>query len=572
MALAAARGLGLRVWSCGPWRGLASSREVLDYDVCVVGAGPAGLAAAIRLRQLAPRRGKEPPSVCVLEKGHEVGAHVLSGNVLEPRALDELLPSWRDDGAPVGPAVTSDAFYYLTESGAVRLPTPPQMHNAGNHVASLSQLARWLGEKAEELGVEVFPGIAASELLYDEHGTVAGVATGDVGVAKDGSHKESFARGVELRAKVTILAEGCRGSLSQLAMERFGLRDGADPQTYALGIKEVWEVAPQKHSPGTVWHSVGWPLDSGTYGGSFLYHMDENRVALGFVVGLDYKNPYLSPYEEFQRFKQHPAVRPLLEGGSVLQYGARTLNEGGLQSVPRLEFPGGALVGCAAGFLNVPKIKGTHTAMKSGMLAAEAALDALEADAGTGDPLNLDGYEAALKASWVWEELSRERNVRPGFARWGLWGGIANAALEAYVLRGNAPWTLRHAHPDHTALEPAERHAPIAYPRADGEVSFDILDSVSRSSTNHDHDQPTHLRLRDPAVARAVNLARFAGPEGRYCPAKVYEWVEGDDGQQSLAINAQNCLHCKACDIKDPTQNIQWTAPEGGGGPGYTLT
>jgi len=625
--------------------------------VVIVGAGPAGLAAAIRLRQLAAAAGRDDLSVCVLEKGDEVGAHILSGNVLEPRALDELLPTWREDGAPLGVPAADDYFMFLTETRSLRLPTPPQMHNAGNYVLSLSALTRWLGGVAEEAGVDVFPGFAASELLLNDGSAVGplsaaaaaakggkkrrggffglgaagppgglgvrGVATADVGRAKDGSRKDTFAAGTEIVGRLTLLAEGARGSLSESAMAAFGLRDGCEPQTYALGIKEVWRLRDDAdHVPGRVWHSVGYPLDAATYGGSFLYHMDDRRVALGFVTALDYANPSLSPYGEFQKWKSHPAVRPLLAGGEVLQYGARVLNEGGYQSVPRLAFPGGALIGCAAGFLNVPKIKGTHTAMKSGMLAAEAAFASLAAADGDADaaaaaadtegapvdaaadgpppaPLSMDAYDAALRSSWVWDELKAVRNIRPGFHK-GLLPGMANAALETYVTRGYAPWTLRHGRADHEATAPASAAAPRRYPKPDGEVTFDLLTSVARSGTNHDHDAPAHLRLVDDGVPTAVNWPRYGGPEGHYCPAKVYEYVDVEaDGAdaaaaaavaavagaaegaavndhtaaptKALVINAQNCLHCKACDVKDVTQNIKWTVPERGG-PKYTMT
>ncbi|KAK9836020.1 hypothetical protein WJX81_006596 [Elliptochloris bilobata] len=542
----------------------------MEYDVCIVGAGPAGLSAAIRLKQRCSEEGKDL-SVCVVEKGAEVGAHILSGNVLEPRALDELLPDWRTQGAPLTTAATDDRLYLLTEKRALRLPTPPQMRNKGNFVVSLSKLVRWLGAKAEEAGVEVLPGFAAAELLTTRAGAVAGVATGDVGLAKDGSRKDTFASGVELRARATLLAEGCRGSLSEEAMRRFGLRDNTDPQTYALGLKEVWEVRPEVHVPGQVLHTVGYPLDHSVYGGSFLYHMSDNRIALGLVVALDYRDPYLNPFQEFQRWKAHPRIRRLLEGGTCVQYGARTLNEGGLQSIPQLAFPGGALIGCGAGFLNVPKIKGTHTAMKSGMLAADAAFDALTSGAAAaGMPADLAAYEPALRESWVGEELEKVRNIRPGF-RFGLYPGLAHAAVDTYLLRGRAPWTLRQRHADHEALRPAAEFAPRSYPAPDNEVTFGMADSLFRSGTNHGHDEPAHLRLLNPGVPSVINLPVYAGPESRYCPAGVYEYVAGEVGGERLQINAQNCLHCKACDVKDPLQNIRWTVPEGGGGPAYNV-
>jgi electron-transferring-flavoprotein dehydrogenase len=564
-----------RVAALATQAALRTDRERMNYDLVVVGAGPAGLSAAIRFRQLNP-----DASVCVLEKGAEVGAHILSGNVFEPRALDELLPDWRERGVPLGAPARDDHFFFLTESSSFRLPTPPQMHNAGNYVVSLSEVTRWLGEQAEEAGVEIYAGFPASELLTDSAtGRVTGVATNDMGIGKDGARKAGFEPGVEINGQLTFLAEGARGSLTQEAVGRFNLRgaNGADEQTYALGLKEVWRVDPAVHSEGTIWHSIGYPLDSSTYGGSFLYHMSECRVAVGYVVALDYKNPFLSPHGEFQRFKAHPLIRPVLEGGQVLQYGARTLNEGGLQSIPKLEFPGGALIGCAAGFLNVPKIKGTHTAMKSGMLAAEAAHSALTAagdDAAAG-AVQLDGgYESALRNSWVWSELRAVRNIRPGF-KYGLVPGLLNAAFETYISRGRSPWTLHHAEPDHQATEPAAKHTPIHYPTPDGKVTFDILTSVAMSGTNHDHDERCHLVLGDDSRPSQVNHVVYGGLEGRYCPAKVYEYLECEDGTgggAKLQINAQNCLHCKACDIKDPTQNITWTCPEGGGGPKYTIS
>lgn len=538
------------------------TREAMTYDVVVVGGGPSGLAAAIRLRQLAQVANQEL-SVCVLEKGSEIGAHILSGAVIDPRALEELFPDWRDRGAPLNTPAREDRFLFLTKSRAVRLPTPPTMHNAGNYIVSLGNVCRWLAQQAEALGVEIFPGFAAAEVLYDEGGRVMGVATGDMGIGKDGTPKDSHQPGIELRAKQTLFAEGCRGSLTKALFERFRLRAGVDPQTYGLGIKELWEIDPARHQAGLVIHTVGWPLDSQTYGGSFLYHLENNQVAVGFVVGLDYTNPYLSPFEEFQRFKTHPAVRPAFENGRRIAYGARAINEGGRQSIPRLTFPGGALIGCAAGFLNVPKIKGSHTAMKSGMVAAEAVFDAL----GRGGADEVADYPERLSKSWVYEELERVRNIRPAF-RYGLWAGLGYAALDAYVLRGRAPWTFHH-HADHTTLKTARDAKPIAYPKPDGKVSFDRLSSVYLSNTNHEEDQPAHLKLKNPEAAISVNLALYDAPEQRYCPAGVYEIVHGEDGAPRLQINAQNCVHCKSCDIKDPTQNIDWVTPEGGGGPNY---
>ncbi|ROR35221.1 electron transfer flavoprotein-ubiquinone oxidoreductase [Inmirania thermothiophila] len=537
-------------------------REAMPFDVVIVGAGPAGLSAAIRLRQLAAEHDRDL-SVCVLEKGSEVGAHILSGCVIEPRSLDELIPDWRERGAPLHTPVTEDRFLFLTERGARRLPTPPQMRNHGNYIISLGNLCRWLAEQAEALGVEIFPGFAAAEVLYDEDGAVRGVATGDMGIGRDGKPTANYTPGVELHARMTLFAEGCRGSLTQGLFERFGLREGVDPQTYGIGIKELWEVQPERHQPGLVIHTVGWPLDAHTYGGSFLYHLEENLVAVGFVVGLDYENPYLSPFQEMQRFKLHPAIRPTFEGGRRIAYGARALNEGGFQAIPHLTFPGGALIGCAAGFLNVPKIKGTHTAMKSAMVAAEAVFDALARD--EREPA---GYPEALRRSWLWDELYRVRNIRPAF-RWGLWGGMAYSALETYLLRGRAPWTLRHREPDHARLRPAAECRPIAYPKPDGVITFDRLSSVALANVFHEENQPPHLRLRDPEVPIRVNLARYDAPEQRYCPAGVYEIVEEEGRGPRLQINFANCVHCKTCDIKDPTQNIVWTVPEGGGGPNY---
>ncbi len=529
----------------------------MDYDVLVVGAGPAGLAAAIRLKQLAAAAGREL-GVCVIEKGAEVGAHILSGAVFEPRALDELLPDWRAAGAPLATPATEDRFLLLTARHAWRLPTPPQMRNHGNYVISLGNLCRWLAQQAEALGVEIYAGFAGAELLFED-GRLNGVATGAMGIGKDGAPTANFQPGVELRAKETLIAEGCRGSLTKQLTQRFGLRDDSGPQTYGLGIKELWEVEPARHVPGLVVHSVGWPLDTATYGGSFLYHLESHQVAVGFVVGLDYANPYLSPFEEFQRFKTHPAIRDTFAGGRRISYGARALNEGGFQAIPRLDFPGGLLIGCAAGFLNVAKIKGSHTAMKSGMVAAETVFRRLAGE-------DAD-YRAALEASWIWPELRAVRNIRPGF-RWGLWAGLAHAALDTYILRGAAPWTLGH-HADNDSLERASAARPIAYPKPDGVLTFDRLSSVFISNTNHDENQPPHLRLRDPAAAITVNYALYDSPEQRYCPAGVYEILRDGAGQPRLQINAQNCVHCKTCDIKDPTQNIDWVCPEGGGGPNY---
>lgn len=538
-------------------------RESMEFDVVVVGAGPAGLAAAVRLRQLAESSGRDI-SVCVVEKGPEVGAHILSGAVLETRALDELLPDWRGRDAPVRTEVTEERFLFLGPRRAFAWPSallPPAMRNHGNYVVSLGNLCRWLAGIAEGMGASVFPGFAAAELLY-EGDRVAGVATGDMGLARDGSRGPAWQPGVELRARHTILAEGCRGSLGKEAIRRFRLDRDSEPQTYGLGLKELWEIDPARHRPGLVLHTAGWPLPADVYGGSFLYHLEDNLAAVGFVVGLDYRNPHLSPYEEFQRFKTHPAVRSHLEGGRRVAYGARALNEGGAQSLPRLVFPGGALVGCEAGTLNVPKIKGTHTAMKSGMLAAEACARALES--GGDAPA---GYEEAFRASWAHRELLRARNVRPGF-RWGRFWGTVHAGLDQVLFRGRAPWTLRHGRPDHESLRRADACRPVVYPRADGVLTFERLTNVAFSGTNHEEEQPCHLVLADPARPVGVNLADYAGPEQRYCPAGVYEFVT-ENGEERLRINAQNCLHCKACDIKDPTQNITWVPPQGGEGPRY---
>lgn len=541
------------------------ARESMEYDVVIVGAGPSGLAAAIRLRQLAAERGSEL-SVCVLEKGSEVGAHILSGACLEPRALNELIPDWQTKGAPVETAVTEDHFLYLTAEKAIRLPTPPQMRNHGNYVISLGNLCRWLAQEAEALGAEIYPEFAATEVLYDEAGRVMGVATGDKGITRTGEPGPNHQPGMELHAKLTLVAEGCRGSLTRMLMDRFDLRQGAQPQTYGLGVKELWEIEKAKHTPGKVVHTIGWPLDRRTYGGSWLYHWGENLVSVGFVVGLDYWNPWLSPFEEMQRFKTHPAIRSTFEGGRRIAYGARALSEGGFQSIPKLVFPGGALIGDCAGFLNVPKIKGTHTAMKSGMVAAEAAFEALSS--GVEQP-TLDAYPERLKASWLWDELHRARNIRPAF-KWGLFPAIAYSALDTYLFGGKAPWTLAHHGPDHESLKPASACPRIEYPKPDGKVTFDRLSSVFVSNTNHEEDQPSHLTLKDPSVPTRINLPEYAGPEQRYCPAGVYEFVPDEKGGQRLQINAQNCVHCKTCDIKDPTQNIVWVPPEGGGGPNYT--
>src|SRR5688572_3955740 len=536
------------------------SRESMEYDVVIVGGGPAGLAAAIRLKQLDANR-----SVCVLEKGSEIGAHILSGAVMDPRALSELIPEWKEKGAPLNTPVARDRFLFLTERGKFEVPSfalPGCFKNHGNYVVSLGNVCRWLGKEAEALGVEIFPGFAAAEILW-EGDAVKGVATGDLGVNRKGEKTDAYQAGMELHAKYTFFAEGCRGHLGRQLEEKLGLRE--TPQVYGIGLKELWEVKAERHEPGLVMHTAGWPLDADTYGGSFLYHMEDRLVAVGFVVGLGYANPYLSPYEEFQRFKTHPAVRRTFEGGKRVSYGARAITSGGLQSLPRLVFPGGALIGDEAGFLNASRIKGSHCAIKSAMLAAEAAHDAVASGRSRDE---LTAYPESFRTSWLHDELYRARNFKPWMAK-GLYTGSLMFGVDQIVFGGKAPWTLRHAHADHETLRKKSEAAPIDYPKPDGKLSFDRLTSVSFSNTNHAEDQPVHLTLKDASVPVAVNLELYDAPEQRYCPAGVYEIVR-ENGVPRLQINAQNCVHCKTCDIKDPTQNIVWVVPEGGGGPNYS--
>ncbi|MGI4849443.1 MAG: 4Fe-4S dicluster domain-containing protein [Janthinobacterium lividum] len=541
-------------------------REAMEYDVVIVGGGPAGLSAAIRLKQLATTEGREC-SVCVLEKGGEIGAHILSGAVMDPIAIDELFPNWKELGAPLNTPVTEDRFMFLSEKKAFKTPAwalPACFQNHGNYIVSLANVTRWLGQQAEALGVEIFPGFPAAEILYNEDGAVKGVATGNMGVNRDGSASDNFQLGMELHAKYTLFAEGSRGHLGRQLMDRFQLNAGRDPQTYGIGIKELWEIDPARHKPGLVIHTAGWPLPSDTYGGSFLYHLENNQVAIGYVVGLGYQNPFLSPYEEFQRYKTHPEIRFFLEGGKRISYGARAITAGGLQSLPKLTFPGGVLIGCDAGFLNTSRIKGSHAAMKTGMLAAEAAFAAL----GAGRQFDaLSAYPAAFEASWLHEELFVARNFKPAMSK-GLYVGTLMVGIDQVLFRGKAPWTLHHQHADHENLRPASQFKPIVYPKPDGKLTFDKLSSVFISNTNHAENQPVHLTLKDASVPVDVNLRVYAGPETRYCPAGVYEYV-ADGDKERLQINAQNCVHCKTCDIKDPTQNIVWVTPEGGGGPNY---
>jgi electron-transferring-flavoprotein dehydrogenase len=549
-----------------------SDRESMEYDVVIVGGGPSGLSAAIRLKQLAAEQGHEV-SVCVIEKGSEIGAHILSGAVIDPIAIDELIPDWREKGAPIKTPVKEDRFWILTEHGEIKIPhfiLPPLMSNRGNYIVSLGNLCRWLGQQAEALGVEIYAGFAGAEVLYDEHGAVVGVATGDMGIAKDGTKTDNYTRGVELRAKYTLFAEGARGSLTKTLFERFKLRDGVDPQKFGIGIKELWEIDPNKHRPGLVLHTQGWPMNTGG-DGSFMYHFEDNLVSIGFVINLSYSNPHISPFDEFQRFKQHSAIRPFLEGGKRISYGARAINEGGLQSIPKLTFPGGALIGCTAGFVNVPRIKGSHNAMKSGMLAAEAVFQRLKGGSTGGDEIT--EYSDALRDSWVWEDLRKVRNVKPSL-KYGMWLGTLLSGiymwLEDLNLSFLVPWTLHHEKADHECLKKASECPKIIYPKPDGVISFDKLSSVFISNTNHEENQPAHLKLKDPTIPIRINLPLYDEPAQRYCPAGVYEIVRDDAGQNPrFQINAQNCVHCKTCDIKDPEQNINWVVPEGGGGPNY---
>jgi electron-transferring-flavoprotein dehydrogenase len=545
------------------------SRDSMPYDVVIVGGGPAGLSAAIRLKQLAAEAGAEV-SVCVLEKGSEIGAHILSGAVVDPIALNELIPDWQDKGAPMGVPVTDNQHWFLTEGGKLSIPhilLPPLMSNEGKYTLSLGNFCRWLAGQAEALGVEIFPGFAAAEVLYHDDGSVKGVATGDMGVARDGSHKHSYQPGLELHAKYTLFAEGVRGHLSKQVIAKYNLREGRSPQTYGIGIKELWDIDPAKHKPGLVIHTQGWPLGD-TAGGGFIYHQENNQVAIGFVVALDYKNPHLSPFDEMQRYKQHPHIREMLEGGRRVSYGARAINEGGLQSVPKLVFPGGALIGCAAGFVNVPRIKGTHNAMKTGMLAAESAFAAIQSGSEGHDELS--AYETAFRESWVYQDLHRVRNARPALEKFGPFLGTLYTGLDLWLhnLGLSLPWTFAN-HDDHSALKRKDEAKPIAYPKPDGVISFDKLSSVFLSNTNHEEDQPVHLTLKDPTVPIRINLPMYDEPAQRYCPAGVYEIVAKENEEPRLQINAQNCVHCKTCDIKDPTQNINWVTPEGGGGPNY---
>lgn len=531
--------------------------DALQYDVVIVGAGPAGLSAAIRIKQL-----QQDVSVCILEKGSEVGAHILSGAVLETRALDELIPNWQDKGAPLTTEVKQDLFLFLTEHKSFKCPTPPTMHNKGNYIIRLGNFCKWLAEQAQAAGVEIYPGFAVEKAIFGQDDRVIGVETVPMGLDKQGHKTSRYQPSVQIRAKTVLVAEGCHGSLTKQLIKKYELTKGCDRQSYGLGVKELWQVDNTLHQPGLVVHSVGWPLVRDTYGGSFLYHLDDHLIAVGFVVGLDYKNPYLNPHDEFQRFKTHPDIRDYFKRGKRIGYGARALNEGGVQSIPKLTFPGGMLIGCAAGFMNVAKLKGIHTAMKSGMLAAVSAVEEVLQE------VEPDRYDANVRDSWIYDELYKVRNIRPGF-QWGLIPGLLNAGFEAYISRGYSPWTLHQQKPDHEALQETDKATKPDYPKPDGRLTFDKLSSVYFSNTNHEENQPCHLQLKDSAVAVEVNMKVYGGPEQFYCPAGVYEFVEEKGKGPRLQINAQNCVHCKTCDIKDPTQNINWVVPEGTGGPNY---
>ena len=536
----------------------------MNFDVLIIGAGPSGLSAGIKLAQLAKQNNKEL-NICIVEKGSEVGAHILSGAVLDPQSLNELIPNWRKKESPLITEAKTDQFLLFTKNSSYKLPTPPQMKNDGNYIISLGNFCRWLAKEAEELGINIFPGFAATKVLFAENNNVIGIRTGDLGIGKDGKKLENFQMGYDLFAKQTIFAEGCHGSLTKELIKKFNLRENSDPQTYGIGLKELWEIKPENHNLGNIIHSIGWPLDNNTYGGSFLYFLEKNQVSVGFVVGLDYKNPYLSPFDEFQRFKTHPKIKKIFDGGKRISYGARALNEGGLQSIPKLTFPGGLIIGCGAGFMNVPKIKGTHTAMKSAMVAAEEIFKNIYNKNSNQEVFT---YEEELKKSWVWDELYKVRNIRPSF-KWGLIPGLIYSAIDTYIFRGKAPWTLKH-HQDHQSLNKAKNSKIIEYPKPDGILTFDKLSSVYISNTNHEENQPCHLELKDKKIPIKYNLEHFDCPEQRYCPAGVYEIVKiGDTKEPKLQINAQNCVHCKTCDIKDPTQNINWVPPYGGGGPKY---
>ena len=535
----------------------------MNFDVLIIGAGPSGLSAGIKLAQLAKKNNKEL-NIGIVEKGSEVGAHILSGAVLETKVLDELIPDWKSKDSPLKTEAIKDNFLLLTKNKSFKLPTPPQMKNDGNYIISLGNFSRWLAKQAEELGINIFPGFAASEILYDDKiNKVIGIRTGDQGIDKEGKQLENFQQGYDLFAKQTIFAEGCHGSLTKKLINKYNLRENSNPQTYGIGLKELWEINPENHKLGEVIHSIGWPLDNKTYGGSFLYYLENNQVSVGFVIGLDYKNPYLSPFDEFQRFKTHPKIKKIFEGGKRISYGARALNEGGFQSIPKLTVPGGLLVGCTAGFMNVPKIKGTHTAMKSGMIAAEEIFKNIF----DSKSIEIISYEEEIKKSWVWDELYRVRNIRPAF-QWGFWPGLIYSAIDTFVFRGKAPWTLKH-HDDHKSLKEAKKSKKIDYPKPDGVITFDKLSSVFISNTNHAENQPCHLQLKDKNIPIEHNLENYDAPEQRYCPSGVYEIVDLEKNLPKLQINAQNCIHCKTCDIKEPSQNINWVTPEGGGGPKY---